>query len=55
MKSASSRVAPAAPHPGDSFSNICKHLHETFRISHATVQVETDPDHRCALAPDHVV
>jgi len=43
-------------HPGDSFvSNICKHLHDTFRISHATIQVETDPDHPCVLAPDHVV
>jgi cobalt-zinc-cadmium efflux system protein len=43
-------------HPGDSFvSNICKHLHDTFRVSHATIQVETDPDHPCALAPDHVI
>jgi cobalt-zinc-cadmium efflux system protein len=43
-------------HPGDSFvSNICKHLHDTFRVSHATIQVETDPDHPCVLAPDHVI
>ena len=43
-------------HPGDSFvSNICKHLHEKFRVSHATIQVETGPDHPCVLAPDHVI
>jgi cobalt-zinc-cadmium efflux system protein len=43
-------------HPGDSFvSGICEHLHNAFRISHATIQVETDPSHPCALAPDHIV
>ena len=43
-------------HPGDAFvAGICRHLHERFRIGHATVQVEIDPAHACPLAPDHVV
>lgn len=43
-------------HPGDPFmAQICQHLHQRFRIGHATMQIETDPNHPCALAPDSVV
>ncbi|MEO8187783.1 MAG: cation diffusion facilitator family transporter [Burkholderiaceae bacterium] len=43
-------------HPGDAFiARVCNDLHERFGISHATTQVETDPNHPCALAPDNVV
>ena len=43
-------------HPGDAFlAEVCNHLRDKFHISHATTQVETDPNHACALAPDHVV
>lgn len=43
-------------HPGDAFlAGICERLHHQFNISHATIQVETDSSHPCALAPDHVV
>lgn len=43
-------------HPGDAFvAQICNDLHARFGISHATTQVETDPGHPCALAPDTVV
>ena len=43
-------------HPGDQFvANVCQHVHDTFRIGHTTIQVETDPDHGCVLAPEHVV
>jgi len=42
--------------PGDAFLfGITHHLHETFGIQHSTIQIETDPDSTCALAPDHVV
>ena len=48
-------VMPAG-HPGDAFvAQICSDLHARFGISHATTQVETDPNHPCALAPDTVV
>lgn len=43
-------------HPGDAFvAEVCNHLRDKFHISHATTQVETDPNHPCTLAPDHVV
>ena len=43
-------------HPGDAFvAQVCNDLHVRFGISHATTQVETDPSHPCALAPDSVV
>jgi cobalt-zinc-cadmium efflux system protein len=43
-------------HPGDAFiGQVCNELHAQFGISHATTQVETDPNHPCALAPDSVV
>ena len=43
-------------HPGDAFlAQICNDLHARFGIGHATTQVEVDPSHPCALAPDTVV
>jgi cobalt-zinc-cadmium efflux system protein len=33
----------------------CEGLARRFNIGHATMQVETDPDHRCRLAPPEVV
>jgi cobalt-zinc-cadmium efflux system protein len=43
-------------HPGDAFlMEIARHLKEDFGIEHATVQIETDLQSPCALAPDHVV
>ena len=44
-------------HPGDGFlSEVCHELHDYFDIDHTTLQIELgDPDHACALAPDHVV
>jgi cobalt-zinc-cadmium efflux system protein len=42
--------------PGDAFlMEIAHHLKEDFGIQHATVQIETDLQSPCALAPDHVV
>jgi cobalt-zinc-cadmium efflux system protein len=43
-------------HPGDvTLAQIATDLQERFAIGHATLQIETDPDAACALAPDHVV
>ena len=43
-------------HPGDAFlHDLAADLAKRFRIHHATIQVETDPDGVCALAPDEVV
>lgn len=43
-------------HPGDAFLHgLAADLAERFRIGHPTVQIETNPDGDCALAPDHVV
>jgi cobalt-zinc-cadmium efflux system protein len=43
-------------HPGDAFmAAVSKRLQEEFHIGHATVQVETNPDHPCVLAPESVV
>ena len=43
-------------HPGDAFvAGISERLREQFNICHATIQVEIDATHPCALAPDHVV
>lgn len=43
-------------HPEDAvLAEICKRLHDQFGIEHSTLQVETDPDHPCSLAPDHCV
>jgi cobalt-zinc-cadmium efflux system protein len=30
-------------------------LHEQFGIGHVTLQIETDAEAACPLAPDHVV
>jgi len=43
-------------HPGDAVvAGIAEQLHHQFNIGHATIQVETDTSHACALAPEHVV
>ncbi len=43
-------------HPGDAFlHDLAADLASRFRIGHPTVQIETDPDSACALAPDEVV
>lgn len=43
-------------YPGDAFlAKICKVLHDQFGIEHSTLQLETDLDHYCSLAPDHHV
>jgi len=48
-------VMPAG-HPGDAaLARIADELHKRFAIGHVTIQVETDPEHACTLAPDHVV
>jgi cobalt-zinc-cadmium efflux system protein len=48
-------VIPAG-HPGDEFIDaVCHHLHDTFAIVHATMQIELGDAGACRLAPDHVV
>jgi cobalt-zinc-cadmium efflux system protein len=43
-------------HPGDDFlMSICRDLRQTYSIGHATIQVETDVNTSCALAPDDAV
>ncbi len=43
-------------HPGDAaVAVITDQLHHRFNIGHATIQIETDTSHPCALAPEHVV
>ncbi len=43
-------------HPGDAFLHgLAAELAGRFRICHATIQIETDADGFCALAPDDVV
>jgi cobalt-zinc-cadmium efflux system protein len=43
-------------HPGDDFLiTVCTDLRHTYRIAHATLQVETDANNACALAPDEAV
>jgi cobalt-zinc-cadmium efflux system protein len=43
-------------HPGDgALAEIAHDLQDRFTIGHVTIQVETDPEHACVLAPDHVV
>jgi cobalt-zinc-cadmium efflux system protein len=42
--------------PGDAFLlELCEALRTRYRIGHATFQVETNPDNRCALAPADVI
>lgn len=48
-------VIPAGA-PGDAYLlDLAVQLRDVFGIQHATMQVETDPDSPCALAPDYVV
>lgn len=49
-------VMPAG-HPGDQvLACVAEELGRQFAIGHVTIQVETgDPEHPCALVPDHVV
>jgi cobalt-zinc-cadmium efflux system protein len=48
-------VIPAGQ-PGDTYlMDVAHHLKEDFGIQHTTLQIETDPESPCALAPDHVV
>ena len=43
-------------HPGDAFmAAVAQRLQQEFHIGHATIQVETNPDHPCVLAPETVV
>jgi cobalt-zinc-cadmium efflux system protein len=43
-------------HPGDDFLIQCARiLRDTYAIGHSTLQIETQTDNGCALAPDHVV
>ena len=43
-------------HPGDAFLlELADELGHRFRIRHATIQIEIDPDCACALAPEDVV
>jgi cobalt-zinc-cadmium efflux system protein len=43
-------------YPGDSaVAAITEQLQHRFNIGHATIQVETDTSHACALAPEHIV
>jgi cobalt-zinc-cadmium efflux system protein len=43
-------------HPGDGFyHDVAEDMRHHHKITHVTLQIETDPDAGCALAPDHVV
>lgn len=43
-------------HPGDAFiAETSRMLQERFNIAHATLQIETDGNGDCHLAPDHIV
>lgn len=42
--------------PGDAYlMDIAERLKRNFGIAHATIQIETDPNSACALAPEHVI
>jgi len=48
-------VMPAG-HPGDAFLHeLAAEIANRYKIGHSTLQIETDPDGVCALAPDEVV
>lgn len=48
-------VMPAG-HPGDAFLHgLAAEITNRFKIGHSTLQIETDPNGVCALAPDEVV
>lgn len=43
-------------HPGDAFlMQLARELKHHHGISHVTIQIETDPDTQCDIAPDNVV
>jgi cobalt-zinc-cadmium efflux system protein len=43
-------------HPGDEFlMSICAELRRSYGIGHATLQVETDENNSCVLAPETTV
>lgn len=43
-------------HPGDAFlMSVARELKHHHGISHVTIQIETDPDTQCDVAPDDVV
>jgi cobalt-zinc-cadmium efflux system protein len=43
-------------HPGDALLlEICHKLEHDFKIGHATIQIETNENTHCKLAPEHVV
>jgi cobalt-zinc-cadmium efflux system protein len=43
-------------HPGDDFlSTVCTELHEKYSIGHTTLQIETDANNSCALAPETAI
>ncbi|MBX9650254.1 MAG: cation diffusion facilitator family transporter [Xanthobacteraceae bacterium] len=43
-------------HPGDDFlMECCQMLKKSYKIGHATLQIEVNEDNECALAPDSVV
>lgn len=43
-------------HPGDEFLMECAHLlQKSYKIGHATLQIEISEDNACSLAPDSVV
>jgi cobalt-zinc-cadmium efflux system protein len=49
-------VRPGAGLDDDLLHEVSHELEYRFRISHATVQIESgDAGHVCRLAPDHVV
>ena len=49
-------IRPGNAADGDHFlHDTCDGLARRFNIGHATVQVETDPNHNCRLAPAEVV
>lgn len=43
-------------HPGDAYlMDVCARLTRDFGIAHTTIQIETDPETACVLAPEHVI
>jgi cobalt-zinc-cadmium efflux system protein len=43
-------------HPGDDFlMECCRSLKKSYKINHATLQIEVSVNNECALAPDSVV
>jgi cobalt-zinc-cadmium efflux system protein len=43
-------------HPGDDFlMDACHMLKKSYKIGHATLQIEIEENNACSLAPDNVV